>query len=164
MTGGHWILLQETDGLRLGKVSDRAELHQIAVSPDALADDIASAVSECMGEHGYRGEPLILGVHSRTCLATSIPHGGRRNAGNHRTMAIALEEFMPAAAEDMVCDFVVFDSDALGVAVEVSRLRHLLSALEGESVPVVSIVPTAMLVLQNVLGKAERKGRQVITW
>jgi len=164
MAGGHWVLLWEADGFWIGKIGEKAGPQRVDVSSDATAEEIVSALGECLAARGYGGQPLLLGVDSRTCMAIGIPHSGRRAARNTRTMAYALEEFLPVAAEDMVCDFVVFDKDALGIAVEASRLQPLLSALERESVPVVSIVPTAMLVLKNVLDKSKRKGRQAIAW
>jgi len=164
MSRTYWLLAETENGYRVEKTGVDRAAADVAVPRDAGPSEIAAAVRQSLEEYGYRGEPTVVAVTSQACLAATIPHAGRFMVRSHQSMAYALEEFLPLAAEDMACDFVVFDNDALGVAVEASTLRPLVSALEEAGVLIASIVPTAILALQHQTKENKRPGRQVVVW
>jgi type II secretory pathway component PulL len=77
-------------------------------------------------------------------------------------MAFALEEFLPLAVEQIACDFLVFEGDALGVAVEVATLGPLLSALEQMGLQVASITPGVLLFLQHQMKQDKRQVAETV--
>ncbi len=159
-----WLLMETSTGYRLAKAGAEAILAEVAVSRGAEPDEIAAAVQQTLHEQGYHGEPTVLALASQSTLAATVEHTGRSMARSHHAMSYALEELLPLAAEETACDFVPFDHRALGVAVEVSTLRPVLSALEQSGVRVVSIVPVALLALQQQVEAVRPRGRRIVVW
>ena len=112
---------------------------------------------------------MLLALASRQCLVATVSHTGRAMARNRQMLAYALEEALPLAAEDVACDFITLEGEALGVAVEVASLAALLSALESQSIQVASVTPAALLALQHEVRQQsprvrKRQTPQTILW
>lgn len=158
-----WLLAETSVGYRLVCCASQRSA-ELEVAPDAAPEERAAAVHRRLEESGYRGEPVVLALSSMNCLARNIPLVGRSMARNRQAMAYGLEEFLPLAAEDAVCDFITFDGEALGVAVEASALRSFLAVLEKGGVPIISVTPRAILALQQQMETEPWRGRRVLLW
>ncbi len=152
MKRSHWVILQKTDGYLVGRAARGESLHEVACPPGEPSDAIAGAVYRVMEEHGYSGQPTLLAIGSLSCLAATFSHAGRAMSRNHQTMAYALEEHLPIAAEDFVCDFLTAGDEALGIAAETRELQQLVRGLENAGVAVGSVSPSALLAMQAEKG------------
>ena len=161
-----WLLWETTAGYRVADAGGALAPVSIDFDPQATAEERAKAIAQSLSENGYLGEPVLLAIASQSCLAATFPHTGRSMARNHQAMAFALEESLPIAAEDVTCDFVSLESDALGVALEIAAVQPFLSALEGGGVNIASITPAAVLVLQEQLkqhaAKQSKQERHIV--
>ena len=164
MSQKFWLLRETPTGYSIAGGSGDLPPVQIEIGPQSAPEQTAEAIWRSFEERGYRGEPVLLAIGSQSCLAATVPHTGRTMARNTQAMAFALEEFLPSAMEDVACDFVIFESDALGVAVEVASLGPLLSALEQLGLQVASITPAALLALQHQMRQNKRSARQTVVW
>jgi type II secretion system protein L len=164
MSQNFWLLRETPTGYCIADGSGNLPPVQIEIGPQSAPEQTAEAIWRSFEERGYCGEPVLLALGSQGCLAATVPHTGRAMARNPQAMAFALEEFLPSAMEDIACDFVVFESDALGVAVEVTALGPLLSALEQMGLQVASITPGALLALQHQVKQNKRPARQTVIW
>ncbi len=155
-------------------------LHEVPRPP---ADDVGqqplkateTSVAEAIHRLGYRGEPVVLAVPSRWCLAAALPASDlprRRGAGRRQSLLLyRLEEHLPAAAESLAADFVdaeggVDDAecDTLGVASDAQRLAAILIALGDAGVHVDRACPTALLAAQSVIAGRSDRAPQLIVW
>lgn len=160
----YWLLVETQSGYRLTKAGDDPMVGDIVASPDLIPTEIAAAVQKRLDELAYRGEPMLLATGSQNALAATFPCTNQAMARKHDAMAYAMEEFLPLAAEEIVCDFVVLGDEALGVGADVNALRPLLSSLEECGIVIASIVPTAILTLQRYVKNGGSRGRQIIAW
>lgn len=108
------------------------------------------AAAAAMQEAGYGGEPVLLAVPSEGCLCAAVVLTSRRLVRNRQALAYALEEQLPLAAEEMVCDFVTQGTTALGVAVEPATLKPIVRSLETAGVAVTTVTPSALLILDQL--------------
>ncbi len=131
---------------RFGQIrADRAMAEVPAAdptSPDALVAALADA--------GYHGEPTMLAVPSQWCLPAAVTMASRRMARNRQAVSYAVEERLPLSAEDMVCDFVVRDTGAFGVAADTLTLLPVVRGLERAGIAILTITPTATLLLERL--------------
>jgi hypothetical protein len=144
-----WVIFWRRRDVAVAR-KDRAGIQFLKALP--LADEVeqlAAAVSMQMRENGYRGEPVVLALDSHRTLAATIPYDRMSMRRDGRIMGFALEEFLPLAAEEVVSDFIVFPSQALGVSLPIDASQPLVSQLEKHGVTVQSIVPAALLALQG---------------
>lgn len=120
------------------------------------AKAIAERLAAELGRLGYTGQGVMLALGADDCLAASIEIQGLAR-GDRKAMLYRLEEKLPMAAESVICDFVVHEQRALGVAVREDVVSPLLHSLESLGVAVQSICPAALLAAQHL---AESDGSQ----
>ncbi len=117
--------------------------------PAADPEDV-EALAAAMAEDGYNGEDVVLAVPSEWCLSASAVMSSRRITRNRQAVAYAVEEQLPLAAEGMVCDYLVNQSEVFSVTSDTAQLLPVVRALEEAGIMVASISPAAMLVLQQL--------------
>ena len=103
---------------------------------------------------GYAGQPVLLAVPSRWCLAAMISTADLPRKDRRRAMLYRLEEKLPLAAEEVVADFITTYDErptpevfhlAFGVCCAVETLRPVIDALEADGIPVRHACPAALL-------------------
>ena len=104
----------------------------------------AKQIADSLKENGCGGDPVLLALPSKMCLASAISLDGL-NPRDRKAMLFRLEEQLPIAAEDFVADFIVADGRALGVAVLTRPLKSLIDSLARAGVSIANIVPGALL-------------------
>src|SRR5262249_52682051 len=113
-----------------------------AASPTERAQAISAAA---------KAQQVLLALPATMCLPAPISLEGI-SPRDRRAMAFRLEEQLPVAAEEFVCDFMVQGKSALAVAAIHAPIRQLIDALESEGISVTSIVPTALLAAKSADG------------
>ncbi len=164
MSKKSWLIICSPDRLRVGSVEASGALEDIVFPAEQSAEALGELFTQKLREIGYREQSTIVAVDSHMCLAATMPHSGKRSARNHQSMSFALEEFLPLPAEEATCDFVVFNNDALGVAIEVNTVKPILDALEKAAVKISSITPLAVLTLQQLAPAENRRHKHIIAW
>jgi len=109
-----------------------------------------SAIGQVMTQLEYAGEDVFLGLPSNWCLSAAVSADGLRPHTREATLRFRLEEQIPLSLEEIVVDFIDQDSQALGVAVLISKIGPVVNGLESAGISVVSICPTALLIAQQV--------------
>ena len=108
--------------------------------------------------HMYDGAGVMLAVPSSWCLSVNIAIGDLPKRNGRQLMIYRLEEFLPAAAEDLIIDFWSGASEALGVAVHTGMVASRVQELEAAEeiyIPI-NLAGTALLAVQHeALGKDE---------
>jgi type II secretory pathway component PulL len=164
MSQPQWTLFESATQWQIAALRDGDfGLHSVELADDALPCDVATAVAATLRSLGYLGEPVVLAIDGRRCLAARFPLP-ESGAKNRQTMLYQFESWLPLAAEDLVCDFVTCDGQALGVAVEAQPLKSLIDALEDGGVAVQAIVPTALLALGHHLAETDRADSYSVLW
>ncbi|MEK6250081.1 MAG: hypothetical protein N2C12_17990, partial [Planctomycetales bacterium] len=164
MASNYWLLIQGDDRWHVGRydgsVSDGYDVDLPAGSDPAATVDL---VAGCLTEHGYRGEPLILGLQSSSCLSAcfSAETGASQS---HQSLMYSLEEWLPLAAEDMVADFVVARNSVFGVAVRKSSTKQLVELFENAGVEIQVIAPAVLLGLHSMLSQSASDTTQLLLW
>lgn len=138
---------------------DDVQLSEVAADPHAGPDQVAAAVRRSLDQIGYLGQSVLLTIPSTWCLSANITTTGLPRKQRHRAMAYRLEEHLPLAAEDVVCDFVASvpapakntekHGHVLGVAAQTDQLKQCVDAFENTGIAVGSICPTALLAAQS---------------
>ena len=99
---------------------------------------------------------VVLTVRSdRTLVAQFAPRSSRETT-DRQTLQFRFEESLPVLAEDMTSDFIVTDIEILGVGVETDAYRDLIEGLEDSDLVVKAIVPTSLLIAQQLLASNPR--------
>lgn len=164
MSKKSWLIICSPDRLHVTPIEANAATEEIVFPAEQSAETLGELFAHRLREIGYRGQPTIIALDSHICLAATMPHSGKRSTRNHQAMSFALEEFLPLPAEETVCDFVVFNNDALGVALEVNAIKPILDALENAAVKISSITPLAVLTLQQLAPAENRRQGRIIVW
>ena len=145
-----WLLLETATGFCIANASDKSLSTIDILSQETLAGT-ADAVWQALHAQGYHGEPVSIALRAQSCLVAAFPHTGRSMVRNRQALAFAFEEFLPLAVEEFACDFVTDSTEVFGVAVELTAIAPLLSALRQKGVLVTSITPATLLAVQHLL-------------
>lgn len=159
-----WVLLQDTNGWQIVKTSAAgAEARSVELSAETSVSQLAAGLAEALQAEGYRSEPLVLALDASVCLAAglTLESDGTRQ---RQAMLYQLEQWLPVAAEELVCDFLVHGHEVLGIAVRTEWLKPLVDELETREVVVQSIVPAALLALAHHIERGVRTDRHVVLW
>lgn len=158
-----WLIAETCRGYQL-LCPAREFSKEISSAELNSAEHRVLALRRALAEAEYAGEPVVFAMDSHSCLARTFPLAGRTMRRNRQSLAYALETYLPLAAEDAVCDFLVFAQDALGIAVETRHYLPLFSGLEKAGVHLVSITPFALLAVQAQLAKRPPEARRIVVW
>lgn len=161
MVGDDRLHISRVDGstvhVKAARLSDKASAQEIAEVVDAHLGgagnlDTSQDYSDEQQQPSKRtgSGTCVLGVPSSWCLCGTVTVPELTPRQQRTAMLYALEEKLPVPAEDVVADFVVAGDKALGIAVEIDRLRGLVNALEDQGIAVDAICPTALLALQHL--------------
>lgn len=146
MSHTHWLVQFHTGSYHFGRPGAGDELVDTAATdpldPQPLSDAMRAA--------GYGGQPAMLAIPSDWCLSASSVLASRRITRNRQAVTYAAEEHLPLSAEEMVCDFVARETNVLSIAVETSQLLPVVRSLEEAGIPVATVSPTAVLLLQRL--------------
>lgn len=136
---------------RLGCVTDgRAQVLPIASPDDADIPAKVQLVAEQIAEQGEPG-PVVLALPSHWCLSATIDTHELSRSNRRQAMRYLLEEHLPISAEDSVADFIERQGVALGVAIELERLRPIVEAFQELGIPVQAICPSALLACSGLI-------------
>jgi hypothetical protein len=145
----YWVVEYVADAYRFGRI----RLDDCLTEVSAPDPSDPSAVVEAMRSAGYVNQPVLFAVPSDWCLCATVALSNRRLLRNRQALAYALEEQLPLAAEDMVCDFVTHESSVFGVAIDLSILLPVVRALEEAGLAVTTISPSALLILRQLMSQ-----------
>ncbi|MCC5828829.1 MAG: hypothetical protein JJU36_05220 [Phycisphaeraceae bacterium] len=140
----------------------------VPTDPDGLASG-ARQVAETLEAHGLGGRPIGLGLASSDCLSASIRIDDLRShrlggIGKHQAWTFRLEEDLPIAAEDVVCDFHPRRHNALGIACCTQWLAPYIQQLETAGVPVAFASPVALLACSQLLSSSQLSDVRLLLW
>ena len=110
-------------------------------------DTIAAALRQL----NYQGEGILLALPPHWCLCAWVSEAGLRRRSREAALGFRLEEQLPLALEEMVADFISSEGGSLGIAVQGAPIKRLVDELEACGVVVVSICPTALLIVHQWL-------------
>jgi hypothetical protein len=148
------------DGWRVGSLREgRADILAIEVAPDATLDARLDAAKRLLESAGYTGQPVLVALASPWCLSATILVDKSDRGGRRRARAFQLEEHLPVSAEEVVADYIDLDQgQALGLCVEIARIKAIVLGLEAVGIPVAHLCPTAMLAAAHVAGRHPEVG------
>lgn len=157
-----WVLVEESVGWRAGRVSrGRIEwLDAAASDARSSANDVSSAI-ERMKAGGYRGEHVLLGVHSLRCLCGKFVSSENPRRLSHQAKLFQFESQLPVSVEDVVADFSVTDRAVFGVAIQIRDYLPLLGECEAAGIAVRTITPWALLAAQEIASSEESRGCRI---
>ncbi|KKK80986.1 hypothetical protein LCGC14_2818000, partial [marine sediment metagenome] len=111
----------------------------------------AAKVASVLGEWGYRGQGIRMGLSSDMIFNALVDSDGLPRKQRHRAMIYRLEEQLPLDAERLTVDFLAVNgSRMLGAAVETDRVKAVIDALSAAGVEVAGVCATALLALWRV--------------
>lgn len=143
---------------------DRSADDALEIPSEVEPAEVATLLAEKLDRLGYRRQGVLLGLASGDCLSGKIETEGRIRPRDRQKLLYALEEPLPVAAEDLAADFVLHDSQALGVAVEVARHLPLIEALEEQGIVIQSVVPLVLLAAQQLMLENSKKSLDGLLW
>jgi type II secretion system protein L len=157
--GGAFLLALEAETWRVARIGgDGVKVRQMPRDEQS-----AAALKEALGEWGYDGRGVCLGLPSELVLAASILLEGLPRKRRRTAMLYRLEEQLPLEAERFTADFIPCPGGrSLGLAVETRRVREILDTLQDAGIEVAAICPTALLALQDALGSAGGEGYALV--
>jgi len=128
---------------------DQIEVCDLPAEGESLDGKAAARIASRMKTRNYDGGPVVLAIPSTWALAASVSTENLPRRNRYHALLYRLEEQLPLPAEELVADFVEHGSRALGVAVEIRRLRGILYELEAAGIVVQTILPAALLAMQG---------------
>lgn len=150
MIDRRYTLLIDDGVWRLSWVSEgSAVVVPIAFPEEADVLGQAQSVVQQMEEQGGAGG-VMLALPSHWCLAAVIDTNGLGRSNRRQAMGYLLEEHLPISAEDSVADFIEWQGQALGVAVDVDRLSPIVDAFQQLGVSVETICPASLLAVAGL--------------
>lgn len=150
---GHCTVILHEDRWRLLCVVDHSLRSQVIdCAPDADLQSRAKSLADACTLLGASG-PVVLAIPSGWCLSATIGTGELGRTGRRQAMRFMLEEHLPLSAEDAVVDFVQRQDSALGVAVELDRLRPIIEALREAGVAVAHVCPAVFLAASDLMNR-----------
>lgn len=164
MAGCPWILSRDAAGwhaLQAGVAE--ATVHAL-VDESATPTDLAAALSKLLQEHDYRGEPVLWAVAAADCLAVTMPLERAAQARQRQAILYQIEAWLPTAAEDLVCDFILHTQAALGVAMPLAIVRPLVEAIENQGILLQTIAPAVLLAVTQHVARSGRMDRHYVLW
>lgn len=143
--GGRYTIFVDDGIWRLGCVTDgRAQVTPVSSSDDADIPAKAQLAAEQIADQGEHG-PVMIALPSRWCLSATVATHELSRSNRRQAMRYLLEEHLPISAEDSVADFIESQGVALGVAIELDRIRPIVEAFQDLGVPVQAVCPIALL-------------------
>jgi len=128
----------EADGVQLGGVTPE----------DPAAEDAMEQLAALLGEWGYQGRGICLGLPSQMVLAAQIDRPNLPRRDRRTAMLFCLEEQFPLEAERLTADFMPpIGGRTLGVAVETAPVRAIIDRLAAAGIETGAVCPTALLAL-----------------
>lgn len=118
--------------------------------PDELVAQ-AEKIEAALSEAGNQGKPIVLGLSTDWCLATTLAVASPQILRRPQVMHFQLEESIPWTAEEYVSDFIGHRSQALMVAVRHQLLADFLQALEDAGIFIIAIGPLTLLAIEQHL-------------
>lgn len=164
MTKTAFTLFVSDQTWRIGLAADEPAVLDVPPSEASDPASQAKAAAALLREKGYSGEGLIVAVPSAWSLCASIPTDGLPRRNRREAMLFRLEEKLPAAAEDMVADFVVHPNHALGVCLLLEKIELLVTELETAGIAVEAICPASLLALQEFLSTGRNQEPCAFLW
>lgn len=141
----------DDDRWRLGCVVDgRAQVIVVESPDDADVSSNVQRIQSHMAEQGGHG-PVMLALPSHWCLSAIIDTHELSRSNRRQSMRYVLEEHLPISAEDFVADFIEKQGAALGVAVDLERLRPIVDAFQELGIVVQAITPGSLLVASRIV-------------
>ena len=147
MTRAGCLLTQTATGWRVSAVgSSVAEGCEIG---EVDAASIAAEVADYVVENELNSRSLLIALHANGVMVGEFtpPETARRS---HTTLSYEFEQVLPAAAEEVVAEFVDHGDRVFGVAVAIADLLPLVDELESRGLRVCSIVPATTSAIQAV--------------
>lgn len=142
-----WLIQYRSGAYRLASLGKGGTLREVASGEPT---DM-SALQEGLTAAGYTSQSVMLAIPSPWCLSARVSLATRRLARNRQALAYAMEEQLPLSAEELVCDFLTHETEAFGVAAATQRLLPIVNALEQAGVAVVTISPSSLLLLEQLV-------------
>lgn len=142
-----WLIQYQSGSYRFARGEAGATLGEVAVADPSDTSELITSLATA----GYAGQPALLAIPSQWCLSAQVVLSSRRMMRNRQAVAYAIEERLPLSAEEMVCDYIAVGGDTFGVAADTSRLLPIVQSLEQNGVSLVSVTPSALLLLQRCI-------------
>jgi type II secretion system protein L len=153
--GNPVVLLLDDNRCRIGiETTPGAYEWSEASVTESGSDDTARQTAKALKSLHYSGHPLVLGIPSSWCLASTVTTDElpRQKKLRHQTLIYRLEEQLPLAAEDFVAAFPASarpDAEILAVAAPIEKLSTWVHAFENAGVAIGPICPATFLTLQS---------------
>jgi hypothetical protein len=145
MSSAAFVILARDGGDWL--VAHGPQRQSVPTSP--VPADQASSVAAALRELGYAGQGVLLAIPSAWCMAASFDEQPTRK--DRRTALLyQFEACLPLPAEEIVADFISHGGRCLGVGVQVRTVKPLIEALESAGVSIQSIVPAALVAIDEL--------------
>ena len=145
----HWLVAKASEG---GVDVVLIEADEASVDVDARV----SATRRRMEEMGYADQSVVMALPSSWCLSAVIDTDDLERSGRRAAMGFRLEEHLPIASEQVVADYCEMGDEALGVCIDVDRIKPIVDAFESAGVQVRHVSPAAMLAsAETVAGGAD---------
>ena len=110
-------------------------------------------------------QPIIVALESSLCVSAQLKLPNAKYGKQRQAMAYLFEPLLPWAAEEIVADYEIRNTDAFSVAVSVEQLQLLFEALDDEGIPVQSVTPLARLALEAELKRnPSTANRLLLIW
>lgn len=135
--------------------AEGVRVEKVAQPIDASLEAKAGGAAELLQSMGG-GSSVVVALPTSWCLSATISTDDLGRSNRRQSMAYLLEEQLPVSAEESVADYCEKQGRALGVCVELGRLRTVIAALESAGLVVRHLCPAAMLAAEQLV--AERSG------
>jgi len=142
-----WAVVEGTPWRVLRLVGGEQPAEQLSVSPGS--EEWADSILGALRQLGYAGEPVLLGVASRSCLVVHETPTEQAWDQAGETLRYALEESLPLPAEDFTAVLVGRKPDRLAIVLPLKDWMKKLSACESAGIDIRAISPWALLGLQS---------------
>lgn len=160
MSRVRWAIV-EGEPWRILRFAGGGEPQATDVGPSAGPDEWRDSIVGGLKRLGYAGEPVLLGMASRSCLVVyETPQEPAWDQGGE-SLRYALEEHLPLAAEEFTAVLIGKKPDRLAMVLPLKDWPKRLAACESAGVDLRVIAPWVLLGVQ-ASPRGEFYGRDLI--
>jgi hypothetical protein len=159
----HWLLCETATSWQLIPLSAPSESVELKITAFSAPVELAAAVAEKFKQLNISQIELSLVLEGQRFLTATFSHPGGR-ARQRQALMYLFEEYIPSAAEELVCDFIIFKHEALGIACEFVQLKPLVDAFSEQGITLHRILPKPILALQQLVRSQAITDAELVFW